>query len=192
MSTCGYDGIAIKGTSGLPSSCSTNDVYIVFHANLVGDFKNAAPGTVVCFASSVKLGSATVNGQTCLTLQSGAPAPGIGNPSSITMDPSKAQGVLIGFAVCSCGPACPTGLSPTWSLTPSVTSGSGDFSGANWQWSATAYQVNAVDTSIILLFASNCDGYPISQTQCHLAGGWCGGGANYCGSWCSTQSICPK
>jgi len=191
-----FDGTTMTVQSSLSTDegCSTDNLYIVFHANFVGKLKNVVDGTVICFDSSITGTGLTPSlmstSSTCLTLVSGASNPSIGNPWSITIDPNNVQGVLIGFATYKCGTTCPTNLDPTWTITETLIQGYADLSSANWQWSAAAYQVDTVDTSNIKIYASNCDGYPTTQTQCHVAGGRGGGGSNYCGSWSGTKSLC--
>eukprot|EP00475_Leptophrys_vorax_P012710 TRINITY_DN19090_c0_g1_i5.p1 TRINITY_DN19090_c0_g1~~TRINITY_DN19090_c0_g1_i5.p1 ORF type:complete len:479 (+),score=71.94 TRINITY_DN19090_c0_g1_i5:863-2299(+) len=196
MIQCAFDGTVPSVQSSLTSvsGCSSSNVALVFHANLVGKFSNVLANTVICFNSSISgVGAAAISGQPiCLTLTAGAANPSTGYPFSITVDPSNAQGTLIGLATYNCGSSCPSNLSPSWTLSPYFQSGYADLTNVQWQWSAAAYQVDEVNMGSISLYGSNCDGYPVSQTQCHVAGGRGGGGSNYCGSWCSTKSVCAS
>lgn len=149
--------------------------------------------TQVCFQSNIQVsGDDRVKNVTCLINTPGA-IPTTGSPGKIYVDFTQAQGVLIGFADYNCGWSCPTGLNPSWTLTATEPSGTlVPLTSANWQWSAATYQVDCVDTCNIKLYASDCDGYPTTQTQCHVAGGRGGGGANFCGSWSATKPVCPN
>jgi hypothetical protein len=183
------------GCANCPECSQSNNLWLVFHANLAGTV-SGLDGSVVCFYSTITdpFLPQVYKSTTCWTLQTKAATPYSGSPFNVTLDPVDSKNTLIGLIRVPCGSqACPgnagTALQPTWYMEVGLLRGSVSISGS-WQWSMGAYQVDDVDLGSTYL-RSSCNGYPLSQTRCHVAGGLGGGGSNYCGGWVGSSNVCP-